>query len=301
MSDWADVSDVTADEVSETFEAARDELMLDPYRDGQVVRLQENAELWVTGDLHDQRTNFSKLLATADLGDNPRRHLLLHELIHGSYFDPNGAEDSWKMLYRAAELKCDFPEQVHFILANHDLAQIFGEGIMKAGLSVCEAYTKGIKNHFGETGGALVESVMTEFFLALPLAVSTPGGTFVCHSLPQDEQIDDFDYTVFKRERLKKPDYQRRTGPAYQLIWGRNMSPATTEKFAENVGANVIITGHQPQDSGFMVNGDKHLIIASDHAQGVLLPIDCGEKYEMADLVSKITRFVAIDPETFGK
>ncbi|MEM6562300.1 MAG: hypothetical protein AAF656_11920, partial [Planctomycetota bacterium] len=93
MSDWSDVSDVTADDVCETFEAAKDELLLDPYREGQVVKLQANGELWLTGDLHDQRTNFSKILATADLGDNPRRHLVLHELIHGSYFDEGGAED----------------------------------------------------------------------------------------------------------------------------------------------------------------------------------------------------------------
>src|SRR5213075_1826464 len=28
------------------------------------------------------------------------------------------------MLFQAAELKCDFPEQVHFLLANHDLGEI---------------------------------------------------------------------------------------------------------------------------------------------------------------------------------
>ena len=90
----------------------------------------------MTGDIHDHRNNFKKLVNAADLGGNPRRHLVLHELIHGDHYDASGAEDSWRTLYDAALLKCDFPNQVHFLLANHDLAQIHGEGIMKSGLSV---------------------------------------------------------------------------------------------------------------------------------------------------------------------
>src|SRR6266480_1849564 len=92
------------------------------------------------------------------------------ELIHGEHFDEKGREGSWEMLYNAAELKCDFPEQVHFLFANHDLAQIHGEGIMKAGLSVCEAFTAGIKREFG-TGATMVNVAITEFLLSLPLAI----------------------------------------------------------------------------------------------------------------------------------
>src|SRR4029078_5283881 len=121
-----------------------------PQRIEQVVHLPEEGELWMTGDLHDHRRNFDKLLKAADLGNNPQRHLVLHELIQGDHYDATGAEKSWVTLHRAAELKCDFPEQVHFMLANHDLAQIHGRGIMKAGLSVCEAFTAGITRDFPE-------------------------------------------------------------------------------------------------------------------------------------------------------
>src|SRR5689334_9610384 len=184
------------DQVIETFSAAADENKLTAMRKEQVVHLPVEGEVWMTGDIHDHRNNFKKLITAADLANNPQRHLVLHELIHGDHFDASGAEDSWKMLYRAAELKCEFPGQVHFLLANHDLAQIHGEGIMKAGLSVCEAFYKGLKRDFG-VGATMVTVAITEFLLSLPLAIRGPSGLFLCHSLPTDDQIKSFDYTVF--------------------------------------------------------------------------------------------------------
>src|SRR5882724_13217465 len=162
---------LNADQVVETFGAAGDENKLSPLRDQQVVNLPADGEVWMTGDIHDNRTNYSKLIAAADLQNNPQRHLVLHELIHGDHFDAKGAEDSWKMLYQAAELKCNHPNQVHFLLANHDLAQIHGEGIMKAGLSVCEAFNAGVKQVFHDQSDK-VEIAMKQFLLSLPLAVS---------------------------------------------------------------------------------------------------------------------------------
>src|SRR3954463_14396574 len=285
--------DPSADQVVETFGAAADENRMEPLRQEQVVFLPGEGELWMTGDLHDHRRNFDKLIRAADLGNNPQRHLILHELIHGDHYDSSGAEESWITLFRAAELKCDFPGQVHFLLANHDLAQIHGKGIMKAGLSVCEAFTKGVRKAF-EGQHNLVTAAISEFLLSLPLAVKAENGIFCCHSLPTDDQIDAFDYSIFERP-LVGADYAARTGPVYQLIWGRNMSPATVDKFADQIGATLIITGHQPQETGHATNGERHLIIASDHNQGVFLPIDLGQQYTMDDLVGMLQKFVALD------
>jgi hypothetical protein len=285
--------DPSADQVVETFGAAADENRMEPLRQEQVVFLPGEGELWMTGDLHDHRRNFDKLIRAADLGNNPQRHLILHELIHGDHYDASGAEESWITLLRAAELKCDYPEQVHFLLANHDLAQIHGKGIMKAGLSVCEAFTKGVKKTF-EGQHHLVTAAISEFLLSLPLAAKAENGIFCCHSLPTDDQVDNFDYSIFERP-LVGADYAARTGPVYQLIWGRNMSTATVDKFAEQVGATLIINGHQPQESGYLVNGERQLILASDHNQGVFLPIDLGQQYTMDDLVERIQKFVALD------
>ena len=284
----------SADSAIEIFSTAAEENQLSSLRDQQVVHLSAEGEVWMTGDLHDHRRNFDKLLSAAELGNNPHRHLVLHELIHGDHYDESGAEGSWITLLKAAELKCDFPDQVHFMLANHDLAQIHGEGIMKNGLSVCEAFTAGLKRDFGSGIYHRVNVAVTEFLLSLPLAIRTATGMFFCHSLPRDDQMDTFDFTVFDRP-LVATDYKRRTGPIYQLIWGRGVTPGGVEKFAERVAANVIITGHQPQDSGYLVNGDKHLIIASDHNHGVFLPMDLATTYTVDDLVEIVQRFAAIE------
>lgn len=286
----------TADQVVETLGAAADENRMSPLRQEQVVNLPAEGELWMTGDLHDHRRNFDKFVRAADLGNNPQRHVVLHELIHGDHYDVNGAEESWVTLHRAAELKCDFPEQVHFLLANHDLAQIHGKGIMKAGLSVCEAFSKGVKKCF-EGQHNIVTMAITEFLLSFPLAVRAPNGIFCCHSMPTDDQIEKFDFTVFDRP-LTGPDYAQRTGPVYQLIWGRNMTPATVDKFAEKVGAKLIITGHQPQDMGYATNGERHLILASDHNQGVFLPIDLTQEYDLEHLTRRLKKFVALEWES---
>jgi hypothetical protein len=283
----------SAERVIEAFQIATDENLNSTIRNFNTVNLPNEGELWMTGDLHDHRRNYEKLIRHVALDENPQRHLILHELIHGDRFDATGAEGSWHMLFQAAELKCDFPEQVHFLLANHDLAQIHGEGIMKAGLSVCEAFSAGVKQVFADKSDK-VEIAMKEFLLSLPLAVAAPNGIFCCHSLPTDSQIEKFDFNIFHRP-LSGPDYARRRGPVYQLIWGRHMSAATATTFAEKVESKIIITGHQPQEEGYLVNGPHHLILASDHNQGTFLPINLSETYDMDTLVSRIQKFAALE------
>jgi len=283
---------ISSDHAIEVFSNATEENHLCTLRRNQVVYLPAEGDLWVTADMHDHRRNFDKVVKSADLEKHRDRHIVLQELIHGDRIDAKGCDGSWEMLYNAAELKCDFPSQVHFLLANHDLAQIYGEGIMKAGMSVCEAFNAGLKRDFGDRSIG-VSVAISEFLLSLPLAIRTGNNLFLCHSLPTDKEIPSFDYTVFDRA-LAGPDYQRRTGPVYQLIWGRHMTPAGVEEFADVLGVSAIITGHQPQDTGFAVNGQRHLIIASDHNQGVFIQVDLTQDYDMPKLVKRIKKFAAL-------
>jgi hypothetical protein len=287
--------DVDPDQILETLATATEENQLDPLRDQQTIRLPAEGELWIAGDIHDHRNNFKKLIAAADLRNNPQRHLILQELIHGDHFDEKGREGSWEILYKAADLKCDFPAQVHFLFANHDLAQIHGEGIMKGGLSVCEAFTKGVKRDFGAKASSMNVAI-TELLLSFPLAARTEHGLFFSHSMPTDDQMEKFDFTIFDRP-LTGDDYLRRKGPIYHLIWGRNITPPAVDKFLEQVGAAAIVTGHQPQEMGYALNGEKHLIIASDHNQGVYLSIDLSQAFTAEQLVGQLTKFVSIDLE----
>jgi hypothetical protein len=286
------MSSYSADHVLEVFQSAAEENQLSHLRQNQVVYLPAEGEVFMTGDMHDHRRNFDKLVRAADLPHNPQRHIVLHELVHGDRYDANGADGSWELLFRAAELKCDHPNQVHFLLANHDLAQIHGEGIMKSGTSVCEAFNAGVKRDFADRATS-VSVAITEFLLSLPLAIRTGNNLFFCHSMPTDAEIPGFDYGVFDR-KLTGADYRRRTGPVYQLIWGRNQTPPLVDQFADTLGVAAVITGHQPQDSGFAVNGNRHLILASDHNQGVFLPIDLSKPATMQDLVRRVRKYVTI-------
>jgi hypothetical protein len=281
--------------VIDALQDATQENQLSPLRQGQTVSLPDEpgTEVIMTGDIHDHRSNLAKVIAYANLRENPNRHLILHELIHGDHYDASGAEDSWHSLLLAAELKLDFPSQVHFLLANHDLSQIHGEGISKGGTSVCEAFNKAIKRDFGSDAGR-VQVSLTEFLLSFPLAVRAGSRLFFSHSLPNEDQIDTFDYSVFTRD-LTGPDYAKRVGPVYQLIWGRRATPDGVSRFLEKVNAQTLVTGHQPQESGFTLNGDRHLIIASDHNQGVFLPIPLGQDHTAESLTQRLLKFVAVD------
>jgi hypothetical protein len=73
------------------------------------------------------------------------------------------------------------------------------------------------------------------------------------------------------------------------------MSPETAEKFAAKVSSTLLITGHQPQDLGYGINGERHLILASDHNQGVFLPLNLSQTYDMATIVGEIRKFVAVN------
>lgn len=282
-----------ADTVVETFSCAAEENQISPLRQGQVVQLPAEGEVWLAGDIHDHRRNFEKFVKAADLGNHPRRHIVMQELIHGDHYDANGAEDSWQMLHQAALLKCDHARQVHFLMANHDLAQIHGEGIMKAGQSVCEAFNAGIKRDFKAQRGT-VQATVTEFLLSLPLAVKCANGLFFCHSLPAEDQLGAFDFGVFDRP-IVGDDLKRRTGAVYQLVWGRRLGPDGAATFADRVGAKLLVTGHQPQEGGYLTNGDRHLIIASEHNQGVFLTADLTAEYDMGKLVRSLTKFVSVD------
>src|SRR5258706_7933328 len=174
---------LSSDHVVETLGSASEENHIDPMRYSQVVNLPTEGEVWVAGDIHDYRRNFDKLMKAADLENHPHRHLVLQELIHGEHFDADGSEESWSLLHRAAELKSDYSDQVHFLLANHDLAQIHGKGIMKGSISVCEAFNKGVKKAFGSSAG-VGEVGIHEFFVFLPLGDPLHNGMVFCSNFP---------------------------------------------------------------------------------------------------------------------
>lgn len=247
-------------------------------RDGSIDRIAPPGQLIATGDLHDNPMHFARLVEVAGLTpDGPedqRRHLVLHEVIHSDRL-VNGMDFSYRALTRVAALKADFPELVHTLLANHELSQIVGAGIVKDGVRVVEAFNEGVRYVFGERADEVDEAIGA-FVRSMPLALrcQTPGGdVLVAHSVPGLTAMGRFDPSVLARP-LTDEDYEPRRGSAYLMVWGRGYDAEQLEDLVERWGVNLFILGHEKADAGVMLVPPNAVVLNSDHERGVYLPID---------------------------
>jgi hypothetical protein len=234
--------------------------------------------LIATGDLHDNPLHFMRLIEAAGLnGQRPPAHLTLHEIIHPDQL-LGEVDFSYRALARVAQLKADFPEHVHTLLANHELAQIIGSGIVKNGIRVVDAFNDGIAHTFGDDA-SLVNEAIEQFVRSMPLALRchTPRGDILCaHSLPGTAVMQRFDATVLERD-LTDADYEPRRGSAHVMIWGRSYDAEQLEDLVERWGVTMFILGHQHVASGVELVPPNAVVLNSDHDRGKYLDIDLSD------------------------
>lgn len=247
-------------------------------RHGSIDRISAPGRLIATGDLHDNPVHFARLVEIAGLTDDTpedrRAHLTLHEIIHPDTL-VGGMDFSHRALARVADLKARFPEQVHTLLANHELAQVLGSGILKNGVRVVDAFNDGLDYVFGEDADDVADAI-SHFVRSMPLAlrVHTARGDILCsHSLPGPAMMQRFDTSILSRE-LTEDDYTPRRGSAHLMIWGRGYDDEQLEDLVERWGVNMFILGHEHAPSGAMLVEPNAVVLSSDHARGVYLPID---------------------------
>ncbi|MEX0774145.1 MAG: hypothetical protein WD042_00380 [Phycisphaeraceae bacterium] len=253
-------------------------------RQGATVHLPAPGRVVMSGDLHDHRLNFQRLCILAALSKGLNRHLILHELCHGPHL-VNGMDLSIRMVGLAAQLKLEYPQQVHFLQANHDLAQARGEDILKAGRSVVAAFNDGVAYMYGDDAPAVC-AALAAFIKSLPLAVRLPNGILCTHSLPSPVQLPAFDPAVL--ERVPDEADLSPGGSGHMLIWGRNHTQALADQLAQTWGVRVFVMGHQPADMGHETQGQTMLILSSDGNHGVGLPIDLSRSYTRDELVDEL-------------
>jgi len=247
-----------------------------PGREGNVIVVTPALadEVMITGDLHGHRRNFNLIKKIADLAANPRRHLVLQEVCHGGPTYPqNGGCMSHIMLEDVARLKVEFPERVHFILGNHELAELADFPIQKNRQMLNLLFRLGMQHMYGAATEEVREAIFP-FLRACPLAVRLPGGVMVVHSTPERVADQGFERDIFDRP-LEDDDFLQR-GTLFQLVWGRDYSPENARTFAELAGAKVLICGHEPCPAGFSAPNDTQIIIdcCADQATYVILPTD---------------------------
>lgn len=284
-------------------------------RHGSIERITGPGRLIATGDLHDNPLHLARLIEAAGLfgesdGGTERRsdeggeavgadpsvassvrgsapsHLVLHEIIHSDRLI-NGMDFSYRALARVAALKADFPELVHTLLANHELSQIVGAGIVKDGIKVVQAFNDGVEYAFGDDAPAVNEAI-AEFVRSMPLALrcvcSCPqtgsgigraggGDILISHSLPSPALMSRFDPGILSRD-LTEEDYEPRRGSAHLMVWGRGYDAELLEDLVERWGVNLFILGHEKAENGVTFVPPCAIVLNSDHERGVYLPID---------------------------
>jgi hypothetical protein len=276
------------EQVVDTFLAAAEANRTTPAREGNVIALDREIadDVLVTADLHGHRRNFQLILRTADLDAHPRRHLVLHEVCHGGPAYPSGGCMSHGLLEEVAKLKVKYPDRVHFLLSNHELAELTEFPIVKGKRMLNVLFRQGLADMYG-AASEKVREAFGEFIGTCPLAVRIERGAFVCHSAPEEVDKRGFDATVFQRP-WKPADLGER-GAVFGLVWGRDFRPENAEAFARLVGANVLIHGHEPAPAGFHAPNARQVILdcTAEPACYVLLPV--GPEWTQAEVLKRVT------------
>ncbi|NLE37068.1 MAG: hypothetical protein GX621_03490 [Pirellulaceae bacterium] len=276
--------------VIETYAKATEANLRTPGRQESIVVLTPELadEVMVTGDVHGNRRNFNLIRKIADLETHPRRHLILQEVCHGGQTYPqNGGCMSHAMLEDVAKLKVQFPNQVHFILGNHELAELTEYPIQKNKQMLNLMFLLGLQHMYGPATEKVREAYLP-FIESCPLAVRLPGGVFVSHSLPEKADSNKFDKTIFQRQPDSMEFFQRTS--IFDLVWGRDYRTENAQAFAKMVGAAVLINGHEPTREGFLAPNDTQVILdcCGDKACYVMLPTR--DQWTHAEVVKRIEK-----------
>ena len=115
-----------------------------------------------------------------------------------------------------------------------------------------------------------------------------PGGVFISHSLPERVDTEGFDLSVFTRQ-LADEDYLEEAG-VFRLVWGRDYRSENAKAFAEQIGAKVLVVGHDPCGEGFNAPNDFQVIIdcCGETACYAILPTN--RELSQAEVLKRIER-----------
>ncbi len=280
--------------ICELFEQAAACMLENPLRTGCCVHLPARGRLIATGDLHDNPMHFRKIIASADLGAGSDHHVILHELIHGERLI-NGMDFSHRLLIKVAQHVVAYPQQVHPLLANHELSQYTGRPVSKGQGNAVLQFDDALDYVFGDDAGS-VRDAMRVFFRAMPLALKTQSGILCAHSLPNARMMGSFDHDVLDRA-LDEDDYHPPAGAAYLMTWGRAFKQGAIDQIAQQWGVELFILGHQHVETGAELHMERMVVLNSDHDRAVLLPLDLSADLDAHAMLEQVVPLAAIGLE----
>ena len=194
-------------------------------------------------------------------------------------------------LLEAARWKCEYPDQIHFLQSNHELAQVNRHEITKNGRIVTLGFEQGVAETYGSGADRVLEGI-DALILSYPLAARTANRVFCSHSLPSPRDLPAFDPEVLLR--LPTADDLLDRGSGHMLVWGRYQTEAVLDTLREILEVDFFLCGHQPQEMGYEVLYDRMVILASDHNHGVFLPLDLNRPITLESLTNSIRPFAGV-------
>ena len=274
----------------ETFALAHQANASTEARLGNVVELKPSLadEVMITADLHGHRPNFNAIRQIADLANHPKRHLVIQEVCHGGpKYTTNGGCMSHMMLEDVAKLKVEFPHQVHFLMSNHEWAELTDYPILKNQQILNLLFRSGMQEMYGPATDT-VRNAYLPFLRTLPLAVRVEHGIWISHTLPENVDREGFNTKLLDTE-INDSDLEE-NGPLFRFIWGRDFRQANAEAFASAVDAEILIHGHEPTEAGFEVPNAVQIILDSHGDKGTYMMVPIGKRFSQQDLVGRIKR-----------
>ena len=284
---------MTTREIIAAFEKGARANREDKCRYGNLIKFSSPGEVIMTGDLHGNEKNFSKLRKYADLGNNPERHLILHEMLHCSQNQSANQCHSYQLLAQVAQLKAEFPHQLHILMGNHAMAQVTKDEILKGGQPMVRALNNAISSTFNENR-ALVTHALDEFIMSFPIAARSENRIWMSHSLPSMRHLVHFKNSDIFEKKLILEDIK--SNPALRaLTWDRSHSEKCLDELRTMWEVDYFIGGHQPQSEGCCCNHQRMIILASDHPHGCFLPFNLQNNYLPNELFSLIRPLASIE------
>lgn len=243
-------------------------------------------DVLISADLHGQRLNFKRLMRIADLENHPKRHVILQEVLHGgpSYPGSFGCM-SHLLLEDVAGWKTDFPEQVHYLLSNHELSELTEFPIAKAGKVLNVHLQLGMTHQYGEAFSRVRQAAM-QFIASCPIAARLSNGIFLCHGSPNLVDERGFDTSVL--DRPLTPADLAPDGAVFRLMWGRDFRAENAAAFAALVQARLLIHGHEPCEDGFAAPNAQQIILDSCCQNARYLQIPVAETLTQEQILQRI-------------
>lgn len=270
---------------------AKNACLEDKFRKNNIIHLPEKGELIASGDIHGHRRNFERIRNLADLENNPERHVVFQEVIHGGTHDNKNDCPSFRVLLDVFRYKIKFPHQVHIILGNHDTAFITNSDVLKNGKEMNKLMRNALRLRYEENFEIVIDAIRDTLF-SLPLAVKCENGLWLSHSLPADRYLDQFSPDIFERE-LTNEDFVK-PGSVYLLTWGRKQKPETLEKLSEMLQAEVFLLGHQPSPQGWDYLGENAVIMTSEHNQGCIAKLDLSAECSVEKITKNLIKLASL-------